>query len=69
MVEHLVWDQWVAGSNPVVPIMTLSVMFRGVAQLARASGSYPGGRGFDSPRRDWLIEIGPLAQLVRADGS
>ena len=23
----------------------------GVAQLARASGSYPGGRGFDPPRR------------------
>ncbi|SPO33982.1 hypothetical protein LAA29_20001 [Leuconostoc carnosum] len=41
---------------------------RGVAQLARASGSYPGGRGFDPPCRDRL-DIGPLAQLVRADGS
>ena len=40
----------------------------GVAQLARASGSYPGGRGFDPPRR-YFPELGPLAQLVRADGS
>ena len=39
----------------------------GVAQLARASGSYPGGRGFDPPRR--YCKLGPLAQLVRADGS
>ena len=43
--------------------------FRGVAQLARASGSYPGGRGFDPPRRDIHTALGPLAQLVRADGS
>ena len=69
MVEHLVWDQGVAGSNPVVPIIALSVMIRGVAQLARASGSYPGGRGFDPPRRDIHTALGPLAQLVRADGS
>ena len=42
----------------------------GVAQLARASGSYPGGRGFDPLRRYILLEVaGPLAQLVRADGS
>ena len=41
----------------------------GVAQLARASGSYPGGRGFDPPRRDIHTALGPLAQLVRADGS
>ena len=47
------------------------MFFRGVAQLARASGSYPGGRGFDPPRRDRpdIYEFGPLAQLVRADGS
>ena len=31
----MVWDQGVAGSNPVFPI------YGGVAQLARASGSYP----------------------------
>ena len=45
------------------------IFHRGVAQLARASGSYPGGRGFDSPRRDIHTALGPLAQLVRADGS
>ena len=63
MVEYLVWDQGVAGSNPVFPIDG------GVAQLARASGSYPGGRGFDPLRRYFLLELGPLAQVVRADGS
>ena len=63
MVEYLVWDQGVAGSNPVFPI------YGGVAQLARASGSYPGGRGFDPLRRYFLLELGPLAQVVRADGS
>ena len=63
MVEHLVWDQGVAGSNPVFPI------YGGVAQLARASGSYPGGRGFDPLRRYTIDLVGPLAQLVRALGS
>ncbi len=41
----------------------------GVAQLARASGSYPGGRGFDPLRRYIIGYFGPLAQLVRALGS
>ena len=63
LVEHLVWDHGVAGSNPVVPI------YGGVAQLARASGSYPGGRGFDPLRRYIYGFLGPLAQLVRALGS
>ena len=95
MVEHLVWDQGVVGSNPVFPISLwglssagrapalhaggqrfdpASLHFNfyndgGVAQLARASGSYPGGRGFDPLRRYFLLELGPLAQVVRADGS
>ena len=63
MVEYLVWDQGVAGSDPVFPI------HGGVAQLARASGSYPGGRGFDPLRRYIVDLVGPLAQLVRALGS
>ena len=65
MVEYLVWDQGVAGTNPVFPI------YGGVAQLARASGSYPGGRGFDPLRRYFftVMVVGPLAQLVRALGS
>ncbi len=41
---RVIWfNQGVAGSNPVFPI------HGGVAQLARASGSYLGGRGFDPP--------------------
>ena len=49
LVEHLVWDQGVAGSSPVIPI------YGGVAQLARAFGSYPKGRGFDPLRRYLLL--------------
>ena len=48
--------------------MNNSFSDRGVAQLARASGSYPGGRGFD-PLRRYNDLVGPLAQLVRALGS
>ena len=71
MVEYLVWDQGVAGSNPVFPIdgKTSKLHLGGVAQLARASGSYPGGRGFDPLRRYSIDLVGPLAQLVRALGS
>ena len=71
MVEYLVWDQGVAGSNPVFPIdgKTSKLHLGGVAQLARASGSYPGGRGFDPLRRYIVDLVGPLAQLVRALGS
>ena len=96
MVEHLVWDQGVVGSNPVIPTIIYGALAQlgerlpctqevsgsiplgstiicnqnkdpgGVAQLARALGSYPKGRGFDSLCRHLK---GPLAQLVRADGS
>ena len=40
--------------------------YGGVAQLARAFGSYPKGRGFDPLRR---YHSGSVAQLVRAIGS
>lgn len=44
-----------------------------VAQLARAVGSYPEDRGFESHPRYLdlpdLVCLGPLAQLVRAIGS
>ena len=50
LVVHLVWDQGVAGSNPVFPTIFV-ILFGGVAQLARALGSYPKGRGFKSLRR------------------
>ena len=90
MVVHLVWDQGVAGSNPVFPtikkigalaqlgehlpckqgvsgsiplgstkILNYSIAvvnYGGVAQLARAIGSYPVGRGFESlPRYQFNI--------------
>ena len=70
---HLVWDQRVAGSNPVIPTIVCGVIaqlgehlpctqgvrgsiplgstiyfYGGIAQLARASGSYPAGRRFKS---------------------
>ena len=44
--EHLPYKQRVTGSSPVGPIF-----FGGVAQLARAHGSYPWCRGFKSPLR------------------
>ena len=45
--ERLLCTQEVSGSIPLFSISYLG----GVAQLARASGSYPGGHGFDPPRR------------------
>ena len=45
--ERLLCTQEVSGSIPLFSIFYLG----GVAQLARASGSYPGGHGFDPPRR------------------
>ena len=43
--EHLPYKQGVTGSSPVVPI------HGEIAQLARARGSYPRCRGFESPSR------------------
>ena len=45
--EHLPYKQRVTGSSPVGPIHISG----GVAQLARAHGSYPWCRGFKSPLR------------------
>ena len=42
--EHLPYKQRVTGSSPVGPILLkVSIKYGEVAQLARASGSYPGG--------------------------
>ena len=42
--EHLPYKQRVTGSSPVGPILLKDINQYGeVAQLARASGSYPGG--------------------------
>ena len=72
--EHLPYKQRVTGSSPVGPIelfnfekfLYMSRQYRlgsldgGIAQLARAHGSYPWCRGFESPSR-YLCGI--LAQL------
>ena len=42
--ERLPYKQRVTGSSPVGPILLkVSIKYGEVAQLARASGSYPGG--------------------------
>ena len=53
--EHLPYKQRVIGSSPIGPIK-----YGEIAQLARAHGSYPWCRGFESPSR-YLYGI--LAQL------
>ena len=61
--EHLPYKQRVIGSSPIGPIQ-----YGEIAQLARAHGSYPWCRGFESPSR-YLTEksvtnkYGILAQL------
>ena len=63
--ERLFCKQEVSGSIPLSStILKITIGF--VAQLARAIGSYPIGRGFESLRSH---HFGPLAQLVRATGS
>ena len=48
--EHLPYKQRVIGSSPITSIPTCSG-YGEVAQLARAHGSYPWCRGFESPLR------------------
>ena len=45
--EHLPYKQRVIGSSPIGPIYICGE----IAQLARACGSYPQCRGFESPSR------------------
>ena len=47
--EHLPYKQRVTGSSPVGPIFLIK--YGEIAQLARARGSYPRCRGFESPSR------------------
>jgi hypothetical protein len=53
LVEHLVWDQGVAGSNPVFPTMTFLYPYGALAQLGErlpctqeVRGSIPLGSTF-----------------------
>ena len=60
-LAHLVWDQGVGGSNPLIPTILV-----GVAQLVRASGCGSEGRGFDSHHSPHVIRYVSVAQLDRA---
>ena len=48
--EHLPYKQRVIGSSPIGPIIYV-ISYGEIAQLARAHGSYPWCRGFESPSR------------------
>ncbi len=60
-LARLIWDQEVAGSNPVTPIVMV-----GMAQLVSAPDCGSGGRGFESryPPSYFSTLYGSLAQLV-----
>ena len=53
--EHLPYKQRVIGSSPIGPIFYekfgVKNEYGEIAQLARARGSYPRCRGFESPSR------------------
>ncbi len=50
--EHLPYKQRVIGSSPIGPTFTKTWLeCGGIAQLARAHGSYPWCREFESPFR------------------
>lgn len=53
--EHLPYKQRVTGSSPVGPMVFSSLRYGEVAQLARARGSYPRCRGFESPPRYFFV--------------
>ena len=70
LVEHLLCTQGVRSSNLLsstiyIVLQLNKILIGGVAQLVRAIGSYPIGRGFESPRRHQnfiTLDFGPLAQ-------
>ncbi|BCE08069.1 hypothetical protein RSC2_01684 [Bacillus paralicheniformis] len=67
MVEHMVWDHGVAGSNPVFP-----TIIWGLSSAGRAPALHAGGQRFDPARLHFVIfniHHGGVAQLARAYGS
>ena len=64
MVEHLVWDQGVVGSNPVFPISLW-----GLSSAGRAPALHAGGQRFDPASLHFNLYDGGVAQLARASGS
>ena len=70
--EHLPYKQRVIGSSPIGPIK-----YGEIAQLARAHGSYPWCRGFESPsrylteksvERIWDLSSAGRASALQAEG-
>ncbi len=61
LAEQLTCNQQVIGSSPIIGLAVLTV-FGPLAQLVRATGSYPVGPGFKSLK----VHFGLMAQLVRA---
>ncbi|VXB00557.1 conserved hypothetical protein [Bacillus mycoides] len=52
LVEHLVWDQGVAGSNPVFPIFPKTW---GLSSAGRAPALHAGGQRFDPARLHFIF--------------
>ena len=72
--EHLPYKQRVIGSSPIGPI---DKKYGEIAQLARAHGSYPWCRGFESPsrylteksvERIWDLSSAGRASALQAEG-
>ena len=66
--EHLPYKQRVIGSSPIGPtyreICEFYIIYGEIAQLARACGSYPQCRGFESPSRYYKKE----SETLRSSG-
>ena len=67
LVEYLIWDQGVAGSNPVIPTIKFIYLARQLSWLEQSvhTRQVVGS----SPTLATNQLVGPLAQLVRASGS
>ena len=64
LVEHLVWDQGVAGSNPVFPILVW-----GLSSAGRAPALHAGGQRFDPARLHFIYYMSRRYTQVRLKGS
>ena len=56
-LARLIWDQEVAGSNPVTPMITTVYSMVGMAQLVSAPDCGSGGRGFESHYPPFLLWV------------
>ena len=63
--EHLPYKQRVTGSSPVGPI-SFSHFYGGIAQLARAHGSYPWCRWFKSSSRYLFLYKSSVRRLSKS---